>query len=417
MLERCFKNPFTLRRLRGGPAGLLLDGFEEALFAQGYSPDTSGAYLCAADHLGAWASRRAAAIADLDEALLARFVRHLPGCRGRARGRARRHCCHKHVPFRVHTFLRYLREAGVVATSAPEATRSPLVTEYRAWMRDQRGLAATTISHSLLMVEALLGTVGDDPAGLDATGVRRFVLEYIQQHAPASAGCVTTVVRCFLRYLVAQGRCVADLVEAVPKVPTWRLARLPRYLPDDDVERIIEACNRESPVARRDRAMLLLLARLGLRASDVVGLRIGDLDWAQGRLRVAGKGRRETRLPLPQDAGDAILRYLEEERPAAATDHVFLTARAPIRPLTSGGLRSVLWHRIELAGVQSPSRGTHVLRHSLATRLLREGVSLDTIGAVLRHRDVNTTALYAKVDVTLLRQVAQPWPGAEVSSC
>jgi site-specific recombinase XerD len=412
VLERCFKNPFTVRRLRGGPAGPFLDGFVEALLAQGYTPETSGSYLYAADHLSKWAARRSTAIADLDEALLARFVRHLSRCRCRARHRG-----YKRVPFRVHSFLRYLCKAGVVAAAAPALARSALATDYAVWMRDQRGLAATTISHSLLMVEALLGTVGGDPAGLDATGVRRFVLEYIQEHAPASAGCVTTVVRCFLRYIVAQGRCVADLVEAVPKVPTWRLARLPRYLPDDDVERIIEACDRESPVARRDRAMLLLLARLGLRASDIVGLRIGDLDWAQGRLRVAGKGRRETRLPLPQDAGDAILRYLEEERPAAATDRVFLTARTPIRPLTSGGLRSVLWHMIELAGVQSPSRGTHVLRHSLATRLLREGVSLDTIGAVLRHRDVNTTALYAKVDVTLLRQVAQPWPGAEVSPC
>jgi integrase len=243
------------------------------------------------------------------------------------------------------------------------------------------------------------------------------VLEYVHQHAPASAGSVTTIVRCFLRWLVAHGRCATDLVEAVPKIPTWRLATLPRSLPDGDVERIIAACDRPSSVARRDRAMLLLLARLGLRAGDVVGLRLGDLDWAQGRLRVAGKGRRETRLPLPQDVGDAILGYLEGERLAAATDHVFLTPRTPVRPIGTAGLRDVVWRAIERAGVRAPSRGTHILRHSLATRLLRDGATLDTIGAVLRHRDVNTTALYAKVDVGLLRQVAQPWPGSEVSSC
>jgi integrase/recombinase XerD len=134
------------------------------------------------------------------------------------------------------------------------------------------------------------------------------------------------------------------------------------------------------------------------------------------RLRVIGKGRRETRLPLPQDAGDAILRYLKEERPAAATDHVFLRLRAPIGPLRTAGLRDVVGRAIERAGVETPFRGTHVLRHSLATRLLREGAALDTIGAVLRHRSVDTTAIYAKVDVDLLRQVAQPWPG-EVSPC
>lgn len=412
MLDHCFKNPFTLRRLRGGPAGPFLDGFAEALLAQGYTPETSGSYLYAADHLIEWVARRSTAIADLDEGLLTRFVRHLPRCRCRARHRG-----YKHVPFRVHSFLHYLRKVGVVAAAALAPARSALATEYAVWMRDQRGLAATTIFHSLRAVEALLGTVDDEPAGLDAAGVRRFVLEYIQQHAPASAGCVTSIIRCFLRYIVARGRCAADLVEAVPKVPTWRLAKLPRYLPDDVVERIIEACDRKSSAARRDRAMLLLLARLGLRGSEVVGLRIGDIAWAEGRLRVAGKGRRETRLPLPQDAGDAILGYLEQERPAAATDHAFLTVHAPIRPLTSSGLRSVVCRMIERASVPSPSRGTHVLRHSLATRLLREGVTLDTIGAVLRHRDVNTTALYSKVDVTLLRQVALPWPGAEVSPC
>jgi site-specific recombinase XerD len=319
------------------------------------------------------------------------------------------------VPFRVHAFLRYLREEGVVTTSAPAATRPQLVCEYAAWMRDRRGLAETTIAHSLPVAEALLGTVSDEPGRLDAAGVRKFVLEYIRRHAPASAGCVTTTVRCFLRWLVAPDRCATDLAEAVPTVPTWRLARLPRYLPADDVERIIAACDRSSPVARRDRAMLLLLARLGLRAGDVVGLRLGDLEWEQGRLRVVGKGRRETRLPLPQDVGDAIRGYLEIERPAAATDHVFLTARTLIRPIGSSGLHDVVARAIERAGVESPSRGTHILRHSLATRLLREGATLDAIGALLRHRDVSTTALYAKVDIGLLRQLSQPWPRAEVS--
>jgi site-specific recombinase XerD len=307
MPEHCFTNPITLHRLGGGLAGPFLDGFAESMCAKGYASETSGSYRQAADHLGRWAARRGVAIADLDEDLLARFVRHLPRCRCRGCKRGG----HKRVPFRVHAFLRYLREAGVVTTSAPEATRPPLVTEYGAWMRDRRGLAATTIARSLPVVQALLGPVGDDPTRLDAAGVRRFVLEYIRQHAPASAGWVTTIVRCFLRWLGALDRCSPDLVEAVPTMPTWRLATLPRYLSDADVERIVEACDRPSPVARRDRAMLLLLARLGLRAGDVVALRLGDIEWERGRLRVVGKGRREMRLPLPQDAGDAMLGYLE----------------------------------------------------------------------------------------------------------
>jgi site-specific recombinase XerD len=412
VLDRCFSNPSTLHYLRSGPTGPFLDGFAEALLAQGYSSDTTGRFLYAADHLVRWVMRRGDAIADLDETLLDHFVRHLPKCRCRVR-----HGGNKCAPFRVHVFLRHLRDIGAVATPTFGSVHSVLATQYEEWMRDQCGLAATTISHSLPMIDALLGALGNDPAVLDATGVRTFVLEYIQQHAPASAGWVTTTIRCFLRYLVAQGWCSTDLHEAVPRVPTWRLAKLPRYLPDSDVERLIAACDRKSPVALRDRAMLLLLARLGLRAGDIVALRLGDIDWGQGRIRVVGKGRRETRLPLPQDAGDAILGYLDKERPTVSADQVFLTARSPIRPMSTSGLRDVVWHLFERVGLQAPSRGTHVLRHSLATRLLREGATLDTIGAVLRHRDVNTTALYSKVDVGLLRQVAQPWPGAEVSPC
>lgn len=195
MLERCFKNPLTLHRLHTGPAGPFLDGFAESMGAAGYSSETIGSYLHAADHLGQWAVQRRVAIADLDEDLLAHFLRHLARCRCRGQRGG-----HTRVPFRVQAFLRYLREAGVVTTSVPAATRPPLVTEYGAWMRDRRGLAATTMAHSVPVVQALLATVGDDPTGLDAAGVRRFVLEYIRQHAPASAGCVTTVVRCFLRW-------------------------------------------------------------------------------------------------------------------------------------------------------------------------------------------------------------------------
>jgi hypothetical protein len=183
MLERCFKKPLPLHALRGGPAGPFLDGFAESMCAAGYASDTSGSYLHAADHLGQWAAQRRVAIADLDEDLLARFVRHLPRCRCRCHGKRGGH---KRVPFRVHAFLRYLREAGVVTTSAPEATRPPLVTEYGAWMRDRLGLAVTTMAHAVPMVQALLGPVGNDPTRLDAAGVRRFVLEYIRQHAPAS---------------------------------------------------------------------------------------------------------------------------------------------------------------------------------------------------------------------------------------
>ena len=184
------------------------------------------------------------------------------------------------------------------------------------------------------------------------------------------------------------------------------------------VERLIQGCDPASPRGSRDRAVILLLARLALRAGDVRDLRLKDIDWSQGRLRVVGKGRCETWLPLPQDAGDAVLHYLEHFRPAIDDGHVFLRVHAPFGPLPSSGPISKLVRRaIRRAGIKAPSMGAHLLRHSAATEMLRQGSSLDVIGAVLRHRSVESTAHYAKVDLTLLRSVAQPWPGHGESSC
>lgn len=405
MIDRCFTSPFTLQRLAKGPFGPFLDGYGAALLAESYTLDGCRRHLRTAAELGEWCARRSIAVADLDEEVLARFAHWR---RGKRTGYDR-------TPFRAQRFLRYLRKSGAVASCAPTPKRSPAVRELAAWMQ-QRGLAKSTISRTVLVAQAFLDVLGEKPARWDATGVRQFVLGYVLQHARSSAGLVATSTRCFLRHLAARGRCATQIIDAVPKIPTWRMARLPRYLVKEDVERIIASCDGQNGVALRNRALLLLLARLGLRAHEVVGLRLSDIDWRAGRLRVLGKGGREARLPLPQDAGDAILRYLKKERPPAPTDHLFLTSRAPVGPLGTASLGDVVDRAIARSGVQTSLRGTHVLRHSLATRLLREGVALDAIGAVLRHRSVDTTAIYAKVDVNLLRQVAQPWP-AEVSPC
>jgi site-specific recombinase XerD len=410
MMERCFKSPWSLRRHAVGLAGPFLDGFAEALFAERYSLDSCGRYLRTASHLGDWCSRRGIALSDLDEGVLARFARHLPKCHC--------HACpnsgFKKAPPQARRFLQYLRETGVVSSLAPRAPRAAVVTELETWMHNQ-GLAQTTILQTVRVVLALIDALGEEPARFDAVALRDFVLSYVRQHAQSSAGTVATNIRRFLRYLIARGRCRTDLVEAVPRVPTWRMTRLPQYLPADDVERIVAASDLQQGTALRNRAMLLL-ARLGLRGHEVVKLRLDDIDWSHARLRVCGKGGRETRLPLPQDVGDAIVRYLRA-RPTAASDFVFVTSEAPIAPISASGLRDVVGRAIRRAGVRSPSHGTHILRHSLASRLLRQGASLDAIGAVLRHRSIDTTALYAKVDVDLLRQVAQPWPDAEGSPC
>jgi len=221
----------------------------------------------------------------------------------------------------------------------------------------------------------------------------------------------------FVRFLIAGGHCAVGFEAAIPTVAHWRLATLPRYLQPGEVERLIASCDRTSPVGRRDRAILLLLARLGLRAGDIVQLRLSDIDWRGAWIHVCGKSRRHTRLPLTHEVGQAIVAYLQRGRPRTDADTLFVCCRAPFRPFSSHAAVSVIVDRaLRRAGVARPSRGAaHLLRHSVATSMLREGASLQDIAAILRHRSIQTTQIYAKVDVAALQPIAQPWP--EVRPC
>ena len=282
---------------------------------------------------------------------------------------------------------------------------------HQRWLRKHRGAAESTVRLYSRGAADLLTALGDDPGWWDAKGVRDYFLERASKCGTGTAEKLTTGLRVFLRYLSARGLCQADLDQAVPTFASWRLARLPRYLTAEQVDSLVAACDGSSPARRRDRAMILLLARLGLRAGDVAGLRIADIEWEAGTLRVAGKGGYQVRLPLPQDVGDAILDYLACRAPVRDCDHIFIRNVAPYRPFTRGdGVSSVVRCTMQRAGVVSPAKGAHVLRHTAATQMLRHGVPLDQIGLVLRHRGIDTTAYYAKADINLLKEIAQPWP-------
>ena len=222
-------------------------------------------------------------------------------------------------------------------------------------------------------------------------------------------------MRAFLRFLAATGQCPDGLLHAVPRYANWQLASTPRYLEPKDVEKVIGACRGDDALGARDRAVVLLLARLGLRASEVAGLTFDDVDWQNGRIAVCGKGRRQEWLPLPQEIGDAIVVFLRLGRPTLQVPQVFTTILAPHRPMTRAAVTHVVRSALRRAGITAPINGAHVLRHSAATAMLRNGASLAGVGAVLRHRSPRTTAHYAKVDFGLLSEIAQPWP--EVSSC
>jgi integrase/recombinase XerD len=313
----------------------------------------------------------------------------------------------------VRRVVAFLGESGIVrqeATSSIPALDRRVV-QFQEWLRQHRGITERTIDQRGRMVMRLLPALGNRPRGWDAHLVREVIMAEAKRASRAHVKSMTTALRGYLRFLSAHGFCRAGLEHAVPTIPEWRLSTLPQYIDAAQVERLIAACDLATPMGLRDRAILLLLARLGLRAGDITSLRLNDFDWQQATVSVQGKGRRETRLPLPQDAGDAVLAYVKRARPRVSSDRVFFLLNAPIRPLTLGVVTNVVRSAIRKAGIDAPSKGARLLRHSAATAMLRGGATLDMIGAVLRHRSPDTTAHYAKVDVTMLQQIAQPWPG------
>jgi site-specific recombinase XerD len=279
-------------------------------------------------------------------------------------------------------------------------------------MTQYRGATALTVLRYQIALRPFFDKLGTDPRAYNVSTVRDFVIRRLRTRGRPWASLAITALRSFLRFTCAEGLTPPGLERCVPPVARWRLSSLPRYLSPNDVEKVTSSCDLSKAIGVRDRAILLLLARLALRAGDIVKLTIDDVNWEQGTIRVCGKGRREVLLPLPQDVGDAVLAYLRDARPSASTNRLFLMARAPIKPFASSASVSQIVHfALDRAGIKDPpSHGANLLRHSAATSMLRSGGSLDMIGAVLRHRSPETTAHYAKVDVVMLRQLTQAWP-------
>ena len=282
-------------------------------------------------------------------------------------------------------------------------------------MHTQRGVTETTLNSYRPALRRLLNALGEHPEHYTAKQLRGFVLDRTRSHRTSQARTTVTVLRMFLRCLIVQGRCAPDLLFAIPTIAGWRRSSLPSYLSAEEIERVIDTCDCTTAIGARDRAVLLLLARLGLRAGDVAALQLNDIDWEQGLFRVAGKSRRQTALPLPQDVGEALLHYLTNHRPAVDTSHAFITVIAPFVPFSRWVVSTITARALRLAQIDAPSYGAHLLRHSAATAMLRQGTSMEAIGAVLRHASIETTHVYTKVDVDLLNQVVMPW--LEVESC
>lgn len=388
-----------------------IDQFATEFAAQKYSPLTIKGYTDSARHFAVWLCSEGIAIDVVDDDIVRRFAEHQCQCPG---GRRWQSISPKYWR-RAARFCAFLQRAGIARAPSKVASPDPLLNDYENWLRVHRGLSEKTIARDLRYLRMLQPKMGTSTHDYNVALIRDVLRECRERTGPADLRTMTSILRSYLRFLAGAGLCHANLDHAVPSVAQWRLSSLPRYLVTADVERVITSCDQLTTNRLRDKAVLLLLARLGLRAGDVWGLCLNDLDWASGTLRLSGKARRQVRLPLPQDVGDALLAYIEQERPRVDQEAVSLKVVAPYQPFAqSSYISKIVAQALKRAGISDPpSTGAHLLRHSAATSMLRSGATLEAVGTVLRHRSLNMTAYYAKVDIPMLEQIAQPWPGEQ----
>lgn len=408
MLEELFPREDVRKRLLVGPLRDFIEDFADRLAERGYAEFTSRDKLRVVANLSRWLQGQGLQAPDLDDVAVGEFIQDM-----RERGRANRN-----IDVTARHLLAYLRELSVVETPnviVEDDDVSRFLLGYRNYLEKQRALAeATVVNYQGYARDFILDGQGDVAgwlASLTADDVTEFVLRQSGRMGKKRAALMVTSLRSLLRYVFANGWIAVDLSTCVPTVPNWRLSTVPKYISRDQVELLLASCRRETPIGRRDYAILLLIARLGLRSCEVIRLTLDDIDWQSGELLVRGKGSRLARLPLPVEVGEALVAYLRDGRPVCDTRRFFVKARAPVRAFHNPSTVSTIVRRaLERAGLEPASKGAHLLRHSLATNMLANGATLAEIGELLRHQQTATTEIYAKVDIVGLRSLAQPWP-------
>jgi integrase/recombinase XerD len=379
-------------------------GFGRELRSCGYTDVSTAEQLRLMAHLSRWMAREGLDALSCEQIAAYCAARKAEGYVARL------------TPGSLGRLQAFLQAQGVLsappAAVAPASPEEQLLGRYQAHLAEERGLVPAVVSQYLkaaaLFLAACPGAAAGQP-GPDVAAVSAFCARELPLRSRAGAADLASALRSFLRFLHVEGLVVAPVAQAVPAVANRRGGGLPRALPPATVAKLLASCDRRTRLGRRDYAMLMLLARLGLRAGEVASMSLDDLGWRAGELVVHGKGGRDDRLPLPCDVGAALADYLRS-RPRVNTRAVFLRAIAPVGAMTSGGVTWAVYNACDRSGV--PRAGAHRLRHSLATQMLAAGSSLTEVGQVLRHARVATTAIYAKVDHRALDALVLPWPGS-----
>jgi site-specific recombinase XerD len=392
-----------------------LEAFGKKLDTEGYSKVSCTTLLSHASHFAEWVLQQRVPVTTIGDGTIDQFARHECRCGEMTKHGDRVLASHyKNRKRGARALVRHLIDEGLILPKAPDGSsaKDPRLTGFEEWLRRERGVTSETVRRYLNEADRWLDSLGATPKDYSAASIRSIVLGQGEERSRSSVRMTVTVLRTYLRFTIIQGECAPSLLYAVPPAVRRKLSTLPRTIPTAKIEEIIASCRTDRPVEIRDRAILLLLARLALRAGDIWQLRLADIDWRASRLRLHGKGRRGVMMPLSQDAGDALLSYIEDARPVVATDRVFVRTQAPFTPLRSSAeIAGIIARILNRGGFTGLPTGSHVFRHSLASAWLRGGADLDQIGVALRHASRDTTAIYAKVDVEMLADVAQAWPG------
>lgn len=407
-MENYFKDAKTMSRLREGPLGSYLDLVAKQLTIDGYSRYSACQHIRLVADFGWWLYSEKIAI----EAVTKKVAEDFLAVRFKKR---------RQLPGDLTAMARLLslfrQEQIIDKETVPFAEgNEKIVRAFDSYLKHERTLAISTRSYYCQYVRLFLNhKFQNDVANLSvltAADILSFFLVRKASLTVKETKRMATALRSFLKYSLYEGHLQTDLVGAVPTIAAWSKSELPKSLPPQQVAHVLSTCDLKTKNGRRDYAILLLLARLGLRAGEVVSLMLDDIDWHRSSIMVRGKGGQEAHLPIPVDVGEAIAAYLKDGRPKLDTRSLFINLKAPLTGLKGHYvIGDVVDRALKRAAIISPRRGAHQFRHSLATEMLRKGVSMQEIGQILRHRSAQTTEIYAKVDVGALRDLAIAWPG------
>lgn len=397
------------RRLRNGPHGELVEHYGARLIEVGLSGERTSRSLNLVGDLLSWIANSRSALTGLGERMVERYLRN----------RAQKRSIYKGDRLALKRFLSVLRDADMIAPAEPPriTPQDQIFAEFSDYLQRERGLAVKSIIGHSPTIRRFLREVC--PAGAkDLSKISQAnVLRYVERHArdgsPSSGRAMCSSLRAFLRYLHHEGLSRVSLAGCVPSIRVWKFANLPTYLSAEQVQKVLDGCDRASAIGRRDYAILMMLAKLGLRANEVATLTLDDIDWRSGEMHIHAKGRQRAPMPIPPDVGAAVVAYLRDSRPNTSCRRLFLRTLAPrIGFASSCAITMIAKIAIKRVGIHGfAHQGAHLFRHSLATQLLRSGATLSEIGQLLRHTSHDTTRIYAKVDIDVLRTLSLPWPG------